>query len=107
MVIPIVSDITVYRMHIKDCIDRGGNSYSHAFIGRYAVSRKLAEVLEKEFGFICSGRKKLLPKAFFSKYVLVAVEPDPCPNASWVEHVTSDYWYTCRERNVPFVHDPQ
>ena len=86
------------RIEMRTCINRGGHYYTHAFIGGYAISKKLQNILVKEFNFPCHNGISL-PEAFFMKYSLIAVDPD-YEDADRETFVTSDHWYTCNPRYV-------
>jgi len=81
-------------IEIVDCIDRGGNHYTHPFIGCFALSRALMGALGKMGVRICNGSK--IPDSFFEKYQLMECEYHP-EKPEDEKFVTSDYWYTCRE----------
>lgn len=78
---------------MRDCVNRGGHHYRHAFVGEFAISRRLESLLSEEFGVrLYTGNR--IPEAFFKKYDLIEVTPD-YSNPNREEFVTSDCWYTC------------
>ena len=82
-------------IEINTCIDRGGHEYTHPFIGCFALSRALMRALEEMGIRIYEGSR--IPDRFFDKYQLLECEYHPeDPNDE--AFVTSDYWYTCREK---------
>ena len=82
-------------IQIKTCTDRGGHNYSHPFIGCFALSRAMIGALHEMNIRIKEGSK--VPEEFFDKYLLMECEYHP-ENPEDEPYVTSDYWYTCREK---------
>jgi len=75
------------NFEIVTLVNRAGKEYSCPFINGHALSRKLRDVLSKEYG-IDFQKNGSIPKSFFEKYVLSEVSDDGD------NYVTSNLWYT-------------
>lgn len=75
------------NFEIVTLVNRAGKEYSCPFINGHALSRRLRDVLSKEYG-IDFQKKGSIPKSFFEKYVLSEVSDDGD------NYVTSNLWYT-------------
>ena len=82
--------------------NRGGHKYTCPFIGPYALSRAMKATLAQE-NIGCSDGITI-PESFFEKYDLIECIYNPKELEE--SFVTSDYWYTCREKVTDLVELP-